>query len=162
MKKTTLSLVMLVAIIMSSCSLSKDNKTYRSTINGTWELSDVSFQNNSGMFKSVLFNDAEDICFEGSEWFFRANNSTGSYTINSAGNCPAGTRNIRWSVVERENGINQFQFKFIDEKRNDISGGLGYRLDIVSLSESTMQLRSNVTVDGQPVSVVYQFIRKAL
>lgn len=53
----------------------------------------------------------------------------------------------------------QLQFKFIDDKYKDISGGLGFRLDIAALSETQMRLQSKVTVDGAPVTVVYEFIK---
>ena len=57
-------------------------------------------------------------------------------------------------------GNSQLQFKFIDEKRNDISGGVGYRLNIETLTEQSMTLKSNVSVDGETVTVVYDFTKK--
>jgi len=130
-------------------------------ISGSWILNDVSFANNTGNFKAVLFNDVEDICLEGSDWFFRDNNSTGRYTISPSTLCNDGDRFIRWSVVEREdNNSSQLQFKFIDEKLKDISGGVGYRLTIENLTEQAMRLSSNVMVDGSSVSVVYEFSKK--
>ena len=111
--------------------------------------------------KAVLFNDVEDICLEGSEWFFRDNNSTGRYTISPSTLCNGGDRYIRWSVVEREeNYTSQLQFKFINEKNQDISGGAGYRLNIDTLTEYAMILKSNVMVDGTAVNVVYEFTKK--
>ncbi|MFX0556921.1 lipocalin family protein [Maribacter sp. CXY002] len=149
------------AMMLSSCSVSKDARSKRNLLSGTWSLNNVSFENNTGNFKAVLFNDVEDICLEGSEWFFRDNNSTGRYTISPSTLCNGGDRYIRWSVVERaENYTSQLQFKFIDEKNKDISGGLGYRLNIESLTEQEMILKSNVNVDGQPVTVVYEFTKK--
>ena len=111
--------------------------------------------------KAVLFNDVEDICLEGSEWFFRDNNSTGRYTISPSTLCNGGDRYIRWSVVEREeNYTSQLQFKFINEKNQDISGGAGYRLNIDTLTEYAMILKSNAMVDGTSVNVVYEFTKK--
>ncbi|MEP0303497.1 MAG: hypothetical protein ABJD98_10220, partial [Maribacter dokdonensis] len=67
----------------------------------------------------------------------------------------------RWSVVEREeNYTSQLQFKFINEKNQDISGGAGYRLNIENLTEYAMTLKSNVMVEGSPVNVVYEFSKK--
>lgn len=146
---------------MTSCSISKAAREQRNLFSGTWNLDNVSYENNSGTFKSVIFNDAEDICFQDSEWFFRDNNSTGRYTLKQSSLCQGGDRFFRWSVVEPEgNYTSQLQFKPIDDRRKDISGGFGYRLNIVSLSEQAMTLKSNVSVDGQPVTVVYQFSRK--
>lgn len=149
-----------VVITVTSCSISKDARAKRSVINGSWTLDNIAFENSTGNFKAVLFNDVEDICLEGSNWFFRNNNSTGQYTINPTSLCNSGDRFIRWSVVEREGASSQLQFKFIDVKNKDISGGLGYRLDIEALTEQRMTLKSNVNADGSPVTVVYEFIRK--
>lgn len=145
----------------SSCAISKDARAKRNLISGSWTLNDVSFANNTGNFKAILFNDVEDICLEGSDWLFRDNNSTGRYTIAPSSLCREGNRFIRWSVVERENNnTSQLQFKFINEKLKDIDGGVGYRLTIESLTEQAMRLQSNVQVDGKSVSVVYDFTKR--
>lgn len=157
-KKVMLFLV--VGTLMASCGISKDIRAQRNLLSGTWILNDISYENNQGMFKAVVFNDANAICFEDSNWFFRDNNSTGRYTIKQGSLCEGGDRFIRWSVVSNPaNYTNQLQFKFIDEKRNDISGGLGYRLNIASLSESEMTLKSNVMVDSKSVTIVYEFTK---
>lgn len=160
MAKNSIVLGALV-LLLASCSLSKEVKQQRKTINGTWILDDVSYAGSEGVFKSILFNDAEAFCFEGSIWYFLENNSTGSYTINSAtGACPAGTRNIRWSVAEDPSGNDRLQFKYIDEKKKDIYGATGYGMEITSLSSSHMTLQSRVNVDGEPVSVVYELTKQ--
>jgi len=160
MKKTIFILAVAV-LFVSSCSVSKSARSQRNLLSGTWNLDNVSYENNTGNFKSVIFNDAEDICFEDSEWFFRDNNSTGRYTISASTLCNGGDRYIRWSVIERpENYTSQLQFKFINEKNKDIGGGLGYRLNIASLTEQSMTLKSNVSVDGETVTIVYDFTKK--
>ncbi|MCK5441180.1 MAG: lipocalin family protein [Maribacter sp.] len=160
MKKMIL-LLAAVCMLTTSCSVSKAVHKKRNLLSGTWILNDVSYENNTGNFKATLFNDAEDICFEGSNWFFRDNNSTGRYTIAPSTLCQAGDRYIRWSVVDREeNYTSQLQFKFIDEKNKDISGGLGYRLNITALTDQEMTLKSNNNVDGETVTIVYNFTKK--
>lgn len=160
MVKQSFLIIALAGLILTSCSVSKSARTQRNLFSGTWILDNISYENNSGNFKSVIFNDAEDICFEGSQWFFRDNNSTGRYTINQSTLCQGGDRFFRWSVVEpSQNYSSQLQFKFIDENRKDISGGYGYRLNIVNLTEQAMTLKSNVSVDGQPVTIVYEFTK---
>lgn len=150
----------MLLVFMASCSVSKSARTQRNIINGSWSLNNVSYENNEGTFSSVLFGDSKDICFEGSTWFFRNNNSTGSYTIKQGSLCQGGDRLIRWSVIEPADRLSQLQFKFIDEKRNDVSGGYGYRLDIANLTETQMTLKSNVSVDGEPITVIYEFIKQ--
>ena len=161
MKKKTSILLLTTACLLLSCTVSKSARTQRNLFSGTWSLDNISYENNTGNFQSVLFEDARDICFEGSEWFFRDNNSTGRYTIASSTLCNGGDRRFRWSVVEpQQNYSSQLQFKFIDEKYKDISGGRGYRLNISNLTEQSMVLRSNANVEGEMVTIVYEFSRK--
>lgn len=161
MIKTTLG-VLVCSLLLFSCSISKEVREQRNTLSGTWSLDNVSYENNQGSFKAVLFNDADAVCFEGSEWYFRDNNSTGRYTLNDGSLCTGGDRYIRWSVVEQpESYSNQLQFKFIDAKNNDIGGGQGYRLNIASLNPQTMTLESNASVGGENVTLVYEFTKKS-
>ncbi|MEM9648720.1 lipocalin family protein [Flagellimonas flava] len=161
MVKQGLFVIALAGLLLTSCSVSKSARTQRNLFSGSWSLDNISYENNTGNFKSVIFNDAEDICFEGSDWFFRDNNSTGRYTISQSSLCQGGDRFFRWSVVEpSQNYSSQLQFKFIDENRKDISGGLGYRLNIASLTEQNMVLKSNVSVEGELVTIVYEFSKK--
>lgn len=152
-------IVVVASFFLFSCSTSKQVRDDRKVVDGTWTLDDVRYEGNEGDFKAELFDDASAVCFEGSTWFFRSNNSTGSYTIQPGSLCSGGERNIRWSIIESQGGGQQLQFKYIDEKKNDIYGRTGYRMDVVSISPSRMTLKSNVTVDGNPVGVVYEFNR---
>ncbi|MCX2681370.1 lipocalin family protein [Galbibacter sp. EGI 63066] len=163
MKKKSFIMMLMASFVLFSCGLSKENRSSRKTLNGTWQLSNISYQNNEGYFSSVLFNDVSAKCFKGSEWFFRSNNSTGYYNILSPGECASGQRNIRWSVQDDPNGNpNRFQFKFIDEKKNDIGGGYGYVFNINTLSEQQMVISSDANVEGKKVTVVYEFNRISL
>ena len=157
MRKSFLIIVALM-FAASACSVSKEARKQQHMLSGTWSLDNIRYENNTGNFSSVIFNDAKDICFEGTNWFFRNNNSTARYTINQSTLCTGGDRFIRWSIVD--GSPNQLQFKFIDEKLKDISGGKGYRLNIASVGDAAMVLKSNVTVDGEIVTVVYEFTKK--
>lgn len=160
MKQTSMLFLLLITIL-SSCSISKSVRDQRNLFSGRWTLENINYENNTGTFSAVLFEDARDICFEGSDWFFRDNNSTGRYTLKEGSLCRGGDRHFRWSVIERpENYSSQFQFKFIDEKKKDLDGGRGYRLIIDKLTASEMVLKQNVTVDGAPITVVYEFNKK--
>ncbi|EAR01418.1 lipocalin family protein [Maribacter sp. HTCC2170] len=160
MKRTFLVLGV-VLFLATSCSVSKVAREKRNLLSGTWILNDISYENNSGNFSAVLFNDAQDICFEGSNWFFRDNNSTGRYTLEDSSLCTGGDRYIRWSVVHREeNFTSQLQFKMINAKNKDINGAIGYRLNIISLTATEMTLKQNNQVDGEIVTIVYNFTKK--
>ena len=131
----------------------KGTSDQQKMINGPWILNSVSYEGNEGKFSSILFNDADAICFEASEWYFRNNNNTGSYIIGGSDTCSEGERFFRWSILSS----GQLQFKSIDSSYKDISGGVGYRLDISTLDASQMVLRSRVSVDGEPITIVYSF-----
>lgn len=159
MKK--IPILLLLAVSLVSCSISKEARDQRNLISGSWTLNDIQFENNEGTFTAVLFGDADAICFEGSDWFFRDNNSTARYTIKGGSLCEGGDRFIRWSVVRPDqNYEGQIQFKFIDDKRKDISKGLGYKLNIAELTGTNMTLKSNVSVEGEPITLVYKFTKK--
>lgn len=156
--KQYILLGLLLALGLQSCSTTRSVRDQRGLIGGSWTLTDVSYADNQGAFQATLFNDADAICFEGSQWYFLENNSTGTYTIKPGSLCTGGDRYIRWSVIERpENYKSQLQFKFTDERHKDIGGGIGYSLTIESLTESQMQLKSNVQVNGEPLGIIYQF-----
>ncbi|MEZ4971200.1 MAG: lipocalin family protein [Flavobacteriaceae bacterium] len=154
--------LLLATGFVTSCSISKAARQDRSVLSGNWILNSVSYEGGQGKFRSVLFNDSDASCFEGSTWFFRNNNSTGSYILGNGANCDGAERFIRWSVLERPGMTSQLQFKFIDDKYKDISGGLGYRLDIEQLNEQLLRMTSKVAVEGQPLTVVYEFIKNDL
>lgn len=159
-KKIPTLLVVTLLFALAACSVSKSARTQRNIISGTWTLDNIDYENNEGAFSSVIFGDAKDLCFEGSNWYFRDNNSTARYTIKQGSLCQGGDRFIRWSIVEPADRVSQLQFKFIDEKRKDVSGGYGYRLDIANLTETQMTLKSNVSVDGEPITIVYEFTKQ--
>jgi len=150
--------VFVFSLLLHACGVSKQSRENQKIINGAWTLNDVSFSGNTGDFKAVLFNDVEDICLEDSSWFFRNNNSTGTYTIKPSSLCKDGLRYIRWSVITQESSnVSQLQFKFTDASGKDISGNTGYRLNILALSDTDMKLSSDVIVDGKKTSVLYNF-----
>lgn len=158
-------LTLLGVVLFVSCggssSLGKDNRSMRSTMDGTWELSQVTYEG-EGYYKSTLFNDANAKCFEGSEWFFRSNNSTGTYNLEGS-ECSPGIRYIRWSIQnDSEGNPSKFTFKFTDEKKNDLYGGAGYVFDIQSITESTMVITGKESAGGTPVDLVYEFNKKSM
>src|SRR5690606_22723434 len=115
-----------VPFLLLSCSSTKGVPSTKGTssiqmpLNGLWTLNTVTYEGNEGKFSSVLFNDADASCFEGSDWFFRNNNNTGSYVLNGGAICTEGERFIRWSILNS----GQLQFKAIDSNYKDISGGM--------------------------------------
>lgn len=145
-------------MIFASCSLSKQNRSYRSMINGQWTLQSVTHPNNPGDYNGELFATANAFCYNGSSWNFVSNNSTGSYSFSNA-NCNNAANLIRWSIFEPGDGSHQFQFKPIDEKKKSINNNAGFRLNIDSLTETSMILSTTINVEGSPFLINLNFIK---
>ena len=148
-----------IALMITSCSLSKQEKTARKTIDGTWALTKVTYDS-PGTFNATLFEDTTASCFEGSQWFFRSNNSTGTYNIINS-DCPTGERNIRWSSSEigKKTGNFDFTMKFTDEKKNDVQKNTGFRMNLNYLDDNTMTLTQTVNFEGKPFKINLNFSR---
>lgn len=154
-------LLLLSFVAFTSCSVSKEAREYKSTINGNWLLESVVAEDIQGNIKVTAFNEAPVSCFIGSYWSFNRSNSLGSYDINKNGNeCVAIKRDFRWSVYEEAGQPLQFQFKRLASNLSEMDNGAGYRFNIVSISDNNMSLRSTVDFEGKPASFLYKFARK--
>ena len=155
-----LSYGLLLIVVISSCSVSKQANSMKSKINGNWMLQTVTTEGISGKVNAQVFNEASFKCFVGSSWKFASNNSMGSYNINASGTeCSSISRSIRWSVYEPKGAEKEFQFKRLDDKRNPIDGDEGFRLEIADLTTTTMQLKSHINFEGKPAAYVYNFVK---
>lgn len=133
----------------------------KKTINGNWVLQTITTEGITGVARTKVFNEAEFSCFIGSEWNFISNNSMGSYTIvDVTKECPTIKRLIRWSIYEPENAAKEFQFKRLDDKKDPMDDGAGYRLTVTQLDATQMKLRSDITFAGHPAAMIYNFVRK--
>ncbi|MBC7866979.1 MAG: DUF5004 domain-containing protein [Gloeobacteraceae cyanobacterium ES-bin-316] len=160
MKKFCLSLsVALAVLFLASCATSKEARNYKNNIDGKWQLETLVTEGILGSTKTQILNEADISCFIGSSWSFNRNNSLGTYSISqNAGQCVAVTRNIRWSIFEAEGQPKLLQFKKLDSKYKEVDeGSAGYRFTIVQLTETNMQLRSDVMFEGKQASFIYNF-----
>lgn len=161
MKKNYLLAPLLAIILFASCATSKEARTYKSSINGNWQLQTVTTEGINGKIKMELFNEADFNCFIGSSWTFKSQNSLGKYAIQkNSGECAAITREFRWSIYEAPGEPKLFQFKRLDSKLKEIDeNGGGFRFTIDQVGPQNMMLRSAITFEGKPASIVYNFIR---
>lgn len=145
-----------------SCSLSKQEKTARKVVDGNWTLNSVTYDS-PGVFDTVLLDDATASCFKDSEWFFRSNNSTGTYTINNA-DCSTGTRYFRWAADEvvKDSGEFDFTMKFTDEKKRDLQKNTGFRMNLKYLDDNSMVITQTVQFEGKPFNINLNFTRTTL
>ena len=154
-------IIVLFTFFLSACSVSKEARSMKKDVNGDWVLQTITTEGITGVAKTTIFNEAEFGCFIGSEWNFIANNSMGSYTIvDRRKECPSIKRFIRWSIYEPEGAAKEFQFKRLDDKKNAMDDGAGFRLTVAQLDNSLMKLRSEILFAGKPSVVIYNFTKK--
>lgn len=159
-KYTSLFAVLILALLFSACSTSKDARKQRELINGSWQLQTIVTEGVTGKIKAQVFNEEDFNCFIGSSWNFKNSSSLGTYTIaQNSGECVAIKRDIRWSLYEASGEPALFQFKRLDSKLKEIDEGAGFRFNIVHLDKSTMQLKSTIMFEGKPASFIYNFVR---
>ena len=162
MKLTRITLSILFALLLfTACSVSKEARTFKNTIDGKWQLETVTTEGITGQIKAQILNEAPLPCFLGSSWTFNQNNSLGSYSISqNAGECVAVKRNLRWSIYEAKDEPKLFQFKKLDDKLKPVEeGNVGYRFTIVKLDDKAMQLRNDISFEGKAASFIYNFVR---
>jgi len=158
-RKTHAWPVLLIVFLLTACSASKEGRTMKHTINGQWVLQTINVQGITTKFKATVFNEADYNCFIGSTWTFISNNSMGTYRLAPTAGCTAINRNIRWSVYEPKGEEKKFQFKRLDDNKNPMDDNNGYRLSVASLTDTNMQLKSDIIFEGKPAAIVYNFVK---
>lgn len=156
MKKTIfLGLILLFAV---ACGPGKVAKEARATFDGGWVLTDVTYPNNSGEFNVTLLNDVSAECMENSTWDFVSNNNRGSYTVVGA-DCDSGERNFIWSIDDANAQADSYDFllKPTDDNYDSTTGDQGFRMNLVSLSGSSMIWEQTVTLEGSPFVIRMNF-----
>jgi hypothetical protein len=163
MKKLKLIICLLsLVVLIHACSSSKQARTDKRTLNGTWLLQSITTEGIAGKIKAQILDEADYNCFENSTWKFNQNNSLGSYEIiKNFGECVAKKQDIRWSIFEEKGMPIRLQYKRVDPKYyKDIDEGkAGFRFTIVSLDKTTMQLKSEITFEGKPAYFIYNFTK---
>jgi hypothetical protein len=161
MKKTIyfLTFALLVFLLSSFKTLDKNpTKSKKKLLKGTWEVTNIRFVGDKGLYKANLFEIADSPCFNGSQWIFIPNNGSGKFTINSSAHCETSTHRIHWSYSESEDGNAVMQFKFVNEKNKPLdSANRGYRVNIENLDAAGMEMRIATTYEGNPFDVVMTF-----
>ncbi|MGC4101334.1 hypothetical protein [Ferruginibacter sp.] len=154
-------IIFFTGALLYSCAASKDAKGIKRNIHGNWVLQTITTEGITGVAKTKIFNEADFGCFIGSEWNFIANNSMGSYTIvDTKKECPYIKRLIRWSVHEPKELPKEFEFTRLDDNKNPMDDNEAFRLKIVQLDATAMKLRSEITFDGHPAAIIYNFVKK--
>lgn len=152
--------LLIAALLVVSCGPSRTATEARKTFRGDWILNSITYPNNTGNFNVTLFNDANASCFQGSMWSFISNNNTGTYTVQGP-NCTAGERYFNWSIDEENtpDGMYDFLLKPTDDNNRSTTGGQGFRINLVSLSDATMTWEQTVTLEGKPFVIRMDFTK---
>ena len=156
-------LVSFFSVLMLSCGASKTDsaaKPSKKTLKGTWQVTNLRFVGEQGLYKATMFDLADSPCFKGSEWVFIPNNGSGKFSLTGEGgsHCEPVTSRIHWSFYEPGDGSYQFQFKYVDEKNKPLDpANRGYRCTIDDLQPTVMEMRVEVTYEGKPFDVVMSF-----
>ena len=152
----------LLCVLIISCSASKSatgsSKPNKRDLKGTWEVTNIRFVGEEGLYKANIFDTADSTCFKNSTWVFIPNNGTGKFTLNQTNNCDTMSQRILWSFFESGENSTYFQFKFVDEKNKPLGEKKsGYRMQINNLSSSVMEAKVETTDQGKDFDVVLSF-----
>lgn len=154
-------IIALFAFTLNACSVSKEARNMKRIINGDWVLETITTEGITGIVKTKIFNEAEFGCFIGSDWNFINNNSMGTYTlVDKSTGCVPLKRYIRWTIFEPEGQEKSFQFKRLDDKKNPMDNGDGYRLKVIELNNTLMKLKSELVFGGNTGAIIYKFVKK--
>ena len=161
MKRNDVITLVVLAFVSALSSCFSAHKIQGVNLNGKWLLDSVKVEGSDTnyKFKTTVFNDVSSECLNGSVWNL-FNNGNGYYTVQaSLPDCRQGERQIYWSV-RNDNGVNCFQFKKLDNSTRPKNIEEGYRMEISSVTDNTLVLRSPANVDNQTVYIVYSFTRQ--
>jgi hypothetical protein len=160
MKYFPLLIPVVLAFVLSSCSGSRQLSRYKKDLSGSWQLQKVVTEGAASPAKLKIFNEEDFNCFVGSSWAFNKGNDLGNYMIDkNQGECLAIRRDIRWSIYESKDQPDLLQFKRLDPQLNDMNEGDGFRFTILQLDRTSMKLSSDISQDGKPATLIFQFVR---
>lgn len=149
----------MIIITLLSCGGTKTVRVSKKVMKGDWTLSSINY-NQPGTFKVKLLNDASKECFEGSTWQFIPNNNTGNYTVNNT-NCSIGMRYFIFTIqeIDESTGLYDFLLKPTNEKKKSETNS-GFRLQLTQLSDTDMQWRQTVSIEGKPFTINMNFTKQ--
>ena len=148
-------MIFIFALTLFSCGASKNVRLKEKVIKGNWVLNKIDYSK-TGDYKVTMFNDSAKECFEGSAWKFVPNNNSGTYAINNA-DCVNGERDFIFVVqeIDADSGYYDFLLKPKNNKDNT-----GFRLQLTELSETTMQWKQYLNVDGTQFIINMNFTKQ--
>jgi len=164
MKHLTLATLCLVAALFTiSCktqqsSGSSEQSISKGNVKGNWIVTDIRFEGIPDRSKVTVFDQAAFGCFKGSQWVLPSN-ANGSYTLSYTDDgCSTATQPIVWSLYN-QGGVNMFQFKKVGTGLKAKNVTEGYRVEISSLTNTTMVWKAAVNYESKSGYIVYTLQR---
>ena len=146
-----------LSVLFVACSTTKQVRTSQKGLKGNWTLASVTTDQGNIVAIKTLFDQASPDCFEESKWSFVSNNNSGTYNFQNA-NCDGSTHSIKWFMEENDNEV-FFLWKFIPEGMKPKDVKAGYKLKLLSASESEFVLAQDASFEGNIITIYYQFIK---
>lgn len=153
--------ILALTFIFSACSTPQNttaSTTSGSSISrgkfvGTWTLTNVSYDGLLPGAVHNVFDQAAPNDFVGSTWKF-TNSGNGIYTLQNGA-----SQTIFWSVFNGGSTGTQFQFKKLYQGDKAKNVQEGYRLDIGSIDNANMSLRSPIAIGNSNGYIIYSFTK---
>jgi hypothetical protein len=152
--------ILALTFIFSACSTTNTASSgtsgasiSRGKFTGTWTVTNVTYDGLVEGSVQNVFDQAAPNAFVGSTWKL-TNSGNGIYTLSNGT-----SQTIFWSVYNGGSTGTQFQFKKLYEGDKAKNVTEGYRLDIASISDAAMTLKSPVAIGGSNGYVVYTFAK---
>jgi len=149
-----------LAVLMTSCSGSKELRQMNRKIVGNWVLQTVVTDGTSGKPKDKIFNEADFSCFIGSEWKFNRDGKGSYMLVDKQKDCPQITRTISWTFTETPNTPETITVKRFDANNNVMGDGPGFILVVNQLDNTTMKLKADVMIEGHTAGIIYNFVKQ--
>lgn len=149
--------ILALAFITQSCSSTKtagSASASRSRFNGTWTITNISYDGLVPNAVQDVFNQAPPAAFVNSTWKL-TNSGDGIYTL------PNGTsQTIFWSSNNTDKSNPLFQFKkiYAGDKAKNVTEG--YQLNVVQVDGGSMTLKSPVVLGSKTAYIVYTFTKQ--
>ena len=150
--------ILFISICFLACGSSKTVRVSKKVIKGDWALNSIK-TSAIGDLKITLFNDSNKACFENSTWQFIPNNNTGTYELTGK-NCAIDQRYFVFTIdeVNEATGLYNFLLKPTNKKGKSETNA-GFRLELTSLTETSMQWQQVVTLEGKPFIINMNFTK---
>ncbi|WP_124980523.1 lipocalin family protein [Nonlabens xiamenensis] len=156
MKKSIFGIVL--SLFLISCgSTTNAVKQKERTVRGNWTIQSVTYDGVEDA-ETILLQDVSADCFEGSDWYFVANNNRGTYTINDI-NCNTGERKFIWTVPGNEDFVEGNLLIKVTGDDYKSETNAGYSVQVSNLSEYAMTWTIPASIYGKSINVNMNFIK---